>query len=162
MFKKSWNNDTKLSNNFTLREFTKSQTATRKNIDNSVTDKEIFKSLKCLCVSVVQPLREYYKVPFTPNSGYRCPELNKAIGGSAKSQHCLGQAVDIEIPTVDNYDLFTYIKDNLEYDQIILEYYDGTDPRSGWVHVSYVCEHCVGRANRKVAMTFDGKNYRIV
>ena len=145
MFKKSWNNDTKLSNNFTLREFTKSQTATRKNIDNSVTDKEIFKSLKCLCASVVQPLRDYYKVPFTPNSGYRCETLNKAIGGSAKSQHCLGQAVDIEI------------KDNLEYDQLILEYYDGIDPRSGWVHVSFV-----SRANRKVAMTFDGKNYRIV
>lgn len=110
-----------------------------------------------MCASVVQPLRDYYKVPFTPNSGYRCPELNKAIGGSAKSQHCLGQAVDIEIPTVDNYDLFNYIKDNLEYDQIILEYYDGTDPRSGWVHVSFV-----GKANRKVAMTFNGKDYRIV
>ena len=65
-------------------------------------------------------------------------ELNRKLGSRDTSQHTLGQAVDIEIPGIDNEELFDYIKENLEYDQIILEFYDGVDPRSGWVHVSYV------------------------
>jgi uncharacterized protein YcbK (DUF882 family) len=155
---KQWNENTKLSNNFSIREFTKSQTAKRKNIDNSIQDEKIFQSLIKLCQNIVQPIREHYKIPFSPNSGYRCPALNKAIGGSATSQHCLGQAVDIEIPTVDNMNLFNFVKENLDYDQIILEYYDGVNPSSGWVHISYVSSE----DNRKIAMTFDGSTYRIV
>jgi zinc D-Ala-D-Ala carboxypeptidase len=155
---KQWNENTKLSNNFSIREFTKSQTAKRKNIDNSIQDEKIFQSLIKLCQNIVQPIREHYKIPFSPNSGYRCPALNKAIGGSATSQHCLGQAVDIEIPTVDNMSLFNFVKENLDYDQIILEYYDGVNPSSGWVHISYVSSE----DNRKIAMTFDGSTYRIV
>jgi uncharacterized protein YcbK (DUF882 family) len=155
---KQWDENTKLSNNFSIREFTKSQTAKRKNIDNSIQDEKIFQSLIKLCQNIVQPIREHYKIPFSPNSGYRCPALNKAIGGSATSQHCLGQAVDIEIPTVDNMSLFNFVKENLDYDQIILEYYDGVNPSSGWVHISYVSSE----DNRKIAMTFDGSTYRIV
>jgi zinc D-Ala-D-Ala carboxypeptidase len=155
---KQWDENTKLSNNFSIREFTKSQTAKRKNIDNSIQDEKIFQSLIKLCQNIVQPIREHYKIPFSPNSGYRCPALNKAIGGSATSQHCLGQAVDIEIPTVDNMNLFNFVKENLDYDQIILEYYDGVNPSSGWVHISYVSSE----DNRKIAMTFDGSTYRIV
>jgi|TARA_E500000318_G_C3517098_1_gene194812 zinc D-Ala-D-Ala carboxypeptidase len=155
---KQWDENTKLSNNFSIREFTKSQTAKRKNIDNSIQDEKIFQSLIKLCQNIAQPIREHYKIPFSPNSGYRCPALNKAIGGSATSQHCLGQAVDIEIPTVDNMNLFNFVKENLDYDQIILEYYDGVNPSSGWVHISYVSSE----DNRKIAMTFDGSTYRIV
>ena len=71
------------------------------------------------------------------NSGYRGPDLNKAVGGSATSQHCKGQAVDIEVPGVANYDVAEWIKDNLDFDQVILEFYTPGIPDSGWVHVSY-------------------------
>ena len=158
MFFSKWTNDTKLSANFSLRELTKSSTAQRKGIDNFVEDKDVFNSLKKLTKNILQPIREHYDIPFAPNSGYRSPKLNKAIGGLSTSQHCLGQAVDIEIPTISNEEVFNFIREELEFDQVILEYYDGVDPRSGWVHVSYVSP----KQNRKRAMTFDGKNYRIV
>jgi zinc D-Ala-D-Ala carboxypeptidase len=71
------------------------------------------------------------------SSGYRSPELNKQVGGSATSDHCLGYAADIEVPRVSNYDLARYIKDNLKFTQLILEFHDKTIKDSGWVHVSY-------------------------
>ena len=153
-----WNSETKLSQNFKLKEFEKSFVAKRKNIDNCVHDKETFKSLEKLCKNIVQPIRNYYKIPFSPNSGYRSITLNRYIGSSDTSQHVLGQAVDLEIPGVNNEELFNFIKDELDFDQVILEYYDGVDPSSGWVHVSYVSN----KDNRNRAMTFDGKNYRII
>ena len=155
---KDWNSDTKLSQNFKLKEFEKSFVAKRKNIDNCVHDKETFKSLEKLCKNIVQPIRNYYKIPFSPNSGYRSITLNRYIGSSDTSQHVLGQAVDLEIPGVNNEELFNFIKDELDFDQVILEYYDGVDPSSGWVHVSYVSN----KDNRNRAMTFDGDHYRIV
>ena len=153
-----WNSETKLSQNFKLKEFEKSFVAKRKNIDNCVHDKETFKSLEKLCKNIVQPIRNYYKIPFSPNSGYRSITLNRYIGSSDTSQHVLGQAVDLEIPGVNNEELFNFIKDELDFDQVILEYYDGVDPSSGWVHVSYVSN----KDNRNRAMTFDGTHYRIV
>ena len=153
-----WTDSTKLSRNFSLRELTKSSTAVRKNIDNSVKDRDVYNYLVKVCKHILQPIREHYDIPFSPNSGYRCPELNTAIGGSTTSQHCSGQAVDIELPTVDNEKLFGFIKDNLEFDQVILEYYNGIDSHSGGVHVSYISP----KMNRNRAMTFDGKNYRII
>ena len=153
-----WNSETKLSQNFKLKEFEKSFVAKRKNIDNCVHDKETFKSLEKLCKNIVQPIRNYYKIPFSPNSGYRSITLNRYIGSSDTSQHVLGQAVDLEIPGVNNEELFNLIKDELDFDQVILEYYDGVDPSSGWVHVSYVSN----KDNRNRAMTFDGDHYRIV
>jgi|TARA_Y100000114_G_scaffold157008_1_gene186558 uncharacterized protein YcbK (DUF882 family) len=153
-----WNSETKLSQNFKLKEFEKSFVAKRKNIDNCVHDKETFKSLEKLCKNIVQPIRNYYKIPFSPNSGYRSITLNRYIGSSDTSQHVLGQAVDLEIPGVNNEELFNFIKDELDFDQVILEYYDGVDPSSGWVHVSYVSN----KDNRNRAMTFDGDHYRIV
>ena len=153
-----WNSETKLSQNFKLKEFEKSFVAKRKNIDNCVHDKETFKSLEKLCKNFVQPIRNYYKIPFSPNSGYRSITLNRYIGSSDTSQHVLGQAVDLEIPGVNNEELFNFIKDELDFDQVILEYYDGVDPSSGWVHVSYVSN----KDNRNRAMTFDGDHYRIV
>ena len=131
-----WNSETKLSQNFKLKEFEKSFVAKRKNIDNCVHDKETFKSLEKLCKNIVQPIRNYYKIPFSPNSGYRSITLNRYIGSSDTSQHVLGQAVDLEIPGVNNEELFNFIKDELDFDQVILEYYDGVDPSSGWVQVS--------------------------
>ena len=100
----SWDNDTKLSKNFSLREFTKSQTAARHGIDNFVYDEEVFKNLQSLCEEVVQPVRDYYNIPFSPNSGFRSLALNRLLGSKDTSQHVLGQAVDIEVPTINNFE----------------------------------------------------------
>tara|TARA_R100000900_G_scaffold127094_1_gene101834 strand:- start:146 stop:622 length:477 start_codon:yes stop_codon:yes gene_type:complete len=155
---KNWDSDTKLSNNFSLKEFEKSFVAKRKNIDNCVYERKVFKNLQGLCENIVQPVRDYFKIPFSPNSGYRSLNLNRYIGSADTSQHVLGQAVDLEIARVDNEELFNFIKDELNFDQVILEYYDGVNSSSGWVHVSYVSK----KDNRNRAMTFDGTNYRIV
>jgi len=128
----------KLSANFTLSELTKSQTALRKGIPNNPNATQI-DALKELCLNVLQPLRSYYDKPVLVSSGFRTPELCIAIGSSIDSQHAKGQAADIEISSVDNKELAEYIINNLSFDQIILEFYDGA-PDSGWVHVSYVSE----------------------
>ena len=125
----------KLSKNFTLEEFTKSQTATRLGIDN-IPDGEHLEAAKLLFENIVQPIRDVFG-PTIINSGYRGPELNKAVGGSSKSQHCNGEAVDIEVPGTANPDLAEWIEENLDYDQLILEFYKQGVPDSGWVHVSY-------------------------
>ena len=100
-------------------------------------------------------MREHYGIPFAPNSGFRCLDLNRAIGSSDKSQHVTGQAVDFEIPGVDNKDVALWVMDNCDFDQLILEFYKEGEPTSGWVHCSYVIE----RDNRKSARVFDGKNW---
>lgn len=143
----------KLSDNFYLSEMTKSQTAIRKNIDNEPTT-EIIENLRVLAVNVLQPIREHFNMPVTVTSGYRSPKLNKAIGGSKTSQHCKGEAADIEIFGVPNGDLAVFIRDNLDFDQVILENYKSGQPNSGWVHVSYKSQN-----NRKQVLTFDGKKY---
>ena len=153
-----FSSETKLSKHFKLKEFEKSQMAYRLGIDNRVTDKTIFNNLKNLSEEVLEPIRNHFGKPFTPNSGYRCLELNRKLGSRDTSQHTLGQAVDIEVPGIDNEELFDYIKENLEYDQIILEFYDGVDPKSGWVHVSYVSLE----DNRKNNFSYDGTNYRVI
>ena len=124
-----------LSKNFHLREFTKSQTASRKGITN-VPNKDQIINLAGLCQCVLQPVRDEFGV-VTINSGYRCSELNTAIGGSKTSQHMKGQAADIECPAVDNASLAKWIRENCDFDQLILEYHTPDDPHSGWVHVSY-------------------------
>ncbi len=126
----------RLSKNFTLQEFTKSQTALRRGIDNTPNDEHL-EAAKVLFEKVVQPIRDHFGRPAVINSGYRGPKLNEAVGGSKTSQHCKGQAVDIEIPGVANYDIAKYIEDNLDFDQVILEFYTPGIPDSGWVHVSY-------------------------
>jgi len=143
----------KLSKNFTLEEYTKSQTALRLGIDNKPGDEHLDRAVK-LFENVVQKVRDHFGVTVI-NSGYRGPELNKAIGGSEKSQHCKGEAVDIECPGTSNYVVAKWIEDNLDFDQLILEFYTPGEPNSGWVHVSYV-----GEGNRKqslTAMKEDGK-----
>jgi hypothetical protein len=127
-----------LSANFSLKELTKSDTATRLGIDNTP-DEETIDNLKTLCDKVLQPVREHFGKSVTVNSGYRSPELNSspAVGGSKTSDHCKGQAADIEIAGVANAELAQWIMDNLDYTQLILEFYTQGIPDSGWVHVSY-------------------------
>ena len=143
----------RLSENFTLSEFTKSQTAERKGIDNTPGEEHL-EAAKHLFSNVVQKVRDNFGVTVI-NSVYRGPELNEAIGGSERSQHCKGEAVDIECPGTPNYDVAAWIQDNLDFDQLILEFYKPGIPDSGWVHVSYKAE-----GNRKsvlTAMKEDGK-----
>jgi hypothetical protein len=126
----------KLSENFSLSELTKSQTAERKGIDNtpSPTHQE---NLKSLCEMVLQPVRDHFSRVVTISSGYRSPELCTAIGSKITSQHARGEAADFEIFGVSNKELADYIHENLDYDQLILEYWKKEDPNSGWVHCSY-------------------------
>lgn len=126
----------KLTANFTLNELTQSETALRKGLDNAPTQ-DIISALQLLAVNVLQPVRDHYGRGVKVNSGYRSPEVNASVGGSKTSDHCKGQAADIEIPGVANKELALYIRDNLEYTQLILEAYTEGVPDSGWVHVSY-------------------------
>ena len=125
-----------LSANFTLKELTKSDTATRLGLDNTP-DEATIENLKLLCQEVLQPVREHFGKSVTVNSGYRSPESNAAVGGSKTSDHCKGQAADIEIDGIPNPELAKWIMDNLDYTQLILEFYTQGQPNSGWVHVSY-------------------------
>ena len=122
-----------LSKSFTLEEFTKSPTALRMGIVNLPTEKHI-ENMKTLCKLVLQPLRDYYGKPIYINSGYRNEVLNIRIGGSKTSQHCKGEAADLDVGE-DNSKLFYYIKEHLEFDQLIWEY--GNELNPDWVHVSY-------------------------
>lgn len=153
-----FSSETNLSKHFKLRELEKSQVALRNQIDNSVQDKTTFNNLKTLCEEILEPIRNNFGKPISPNSGYRCLELNRKLGSRDTSQHTLGQAVDIELPGIDNEEVFYYIKERLDYDQIILEYYDGVNPHSGWVHISYVSPE----KNRRNSFSYDGKTYRTI
>ena len=127
----------KLTENFSLNELTKSQTAERKGIDNTPST-EHQENLKSLCEMILQPIRDHFGQVVSVSSGYRSPELCVAIGSSTKSQHAKGEASDFEIFGVSNKELADWIDENLDYDQLILEYWKGEDePNSGWVHCSY-------------------------
>ena len=127
-----------LSKNFTLSELTKSETATRLDIDNTPNDEQI-ESLRLLCENILQPVRDHFGKPVRISSGFRCAELNSspAVGGSKTSDHCKGQAVDFEIDGVPNPELADWIESNLKYTQLILEFYTQGQPNSGWVHCSF-------------------------
>ena len=127
---------TQLSPNFSLHELTKSETALRLDLDNTP-DEQATENLRLLCEMVLQPVRDHYGKGVKVNSAYRSPESNAAVGGSKTSDHCKGMAADIEIPGVANADLAQWIMDNLDYTQLILEFYTPGIPDSGWVHVSY-------------------------
>ena len=126
----------KLSENFSLLELTKSQTAERKGIDNTPSP-EHQENLKLLCTAILQPVRDHFSKVVTISSGYRSPELCTAIGSKITSQHAKGQAADFEIFGVSNKTLADYIDSELHYDQLILEYWNESDPNSGWVHCSF-------------------------
>jgi uncharacterized protein YcbK (DUF882 family) len=125
-----------LTNNFSLAEMVKSDTALRHDMDNTPGEAEI-ENLKRLCEQVLQPVREHFKTGVKVNSGFRHPDVNAKVGGSKTSDHCKGQAADIEIPGIPNADLAKWITENLDFTQVILEFYTQGVPDSGWVHVSY-------------------------
>jgi hypothetical protein len=137
----------RLTKHFFLEEFLKSQTGTRLGIDNTPTP-VVTDNLKHLCVHVLEPVRIHYGKAVYINSGYRSPELNKAIGGVVTSQHCTGHAADIEVPGIPTGDLAKWVAENLDFDQVILECYTPGKPGSGWVHVSYKTS-----GNRKSTLT---------
>ena len=143
----------KLFDNFSLTEFTKSQTAERKGIANKPNEIHVI-AMESLCHNVLERVRSAFAKPININSGYRSVALCEAIGSKSTSQHCDGEAADIEIYGVSNYDLAKYIENNLNFDQLILECWDGIDPNSGWVHVSYVNDV----ANRKDVLTYTREN----
>lgn len=124
----------KLSENFTLEEMIKSETAIRKKIDNTPNGNQIL-NLIDLCENILQPLRDEFGAIHI-SSGYRSPKLNTAIGGSTSSQHCAlnGAAADINMNS-KNADIFEWIKENTDFDQLIWEF--GDDDCPSWVHVSY-------------------------
>ena len=126
----------KLSENFSLLELTKSQTAERKGIDNTPSP-EHQENLKLLCTHILQPVRDRFERVVSVSSGYRSPELCVAIGSKTTSQHARGEAADFEIFGVSNRELADWIHYNTNYDQLILEYWKESDPNSGWVHCSY-------------------------
>ena len=116
---------------------TASQTAERKGINNNPNDDQIT-ALQKLCENILQPVRDHYATPVTVSSGFRSEELCEAIGSSKTSQHAKGQAADFEIFGTPNAELAKWIVENLDYDQLILEFHNPKkDPHSGWVHVSY-------------------------
>jgi len=146
----------KLSKNFTLEELTKSQIALRNDINN-IPNSEQIENLKALCINILQPIRTHFEMPVTVNSGFRCEALERVLTEISfikwcqrhgyliseswdryfdRKSHPKGEAADIEIIGISNLDLAYWIKDNLEFDQLILEFYNPADPQGGWVHVS--------------------------
>jgi hypothetical protein len=126
-----------LSKNLSLAEVVRSESAKRRSINNTPT-KEHLDNLVSIALNVFQPIRDHFLTPIHISSGYRSVALNKAVGGSSTSQHSKGQALDIDMDgtKLTNKQIFDYIKDNLEFDQLIWEF--GTDSNPDWVHVSYV------------------------
>ena len=145
----------RLSPNFTLKELIKSQTAERKGINNNPNEDNI-ENLQRLCEHILQPVRDHYGKVVSVSSGFRSPELCVAIGSSNTSQHASGQAADFEIYGVSNKELADYIADNLDFDQLILEFYDGKNPNSGWIHCSYKKDGS-NRRNTLTALRVGGK-----
>ena len=129
----------KISKHVSYKEGIKSNTAMRLNIDNSPGEYHL-SNMNAVAINVFEPLREWVDGPIKINSFYRSVALNKAIGGSSRSQHCEGRAMDIDdtFRYKTNAEMYEYIKKNLSFDQMIWEF--GTDKNPDWVHVSYVSE----------------------
>ena len=151
----------KLTANITLDELTKSQISERKGINNNPNPQQI-DNLKALAVNILQPVRSHFDKPLIISSGFRCAQLCVEIGSSVNSQHVADDsaaAADFEIPGVDNRELALWIKSELEYDQLILEFYKDGEPTSGWIHCSY--SRNKNRQQWLRAMREDGKvNYK--
>jgi|TARA_X000001316_G_C916767_1_gene31025 zinc D-Ala-D-Ala carboxypeptidase len=130
----------KLSQHFSYQEFIKSQTATRKGIKNEPDDTQLY-NMKMVCMNILEPIRTTFERPVIITSGFRSPELCVAIGSSTNSQHAKGEAADFEIPGVSNKEVADWIHENLPNDQLILEFFDGKDPNSGWIHCSHKPEN---------------------
>jgi len=147
----------KLSKNLSLNEVIKSNTAERKGIDNSPNETHL-NNLKYLAEQVFQPIRDYFKVPIYISSGYRSPALNEAIGGSPRSFHSHGMALDLDQDGrnkgVSNADVFFFIKENLPFSELIWEF--GTEDNPNWVHVA-IAKGRESEKKIKIAEKIDGK-----
>ena len=147
----------KLSKNLWLSEVIKSNTATRRGIDNSPTDLHIA-NLKYLAEKIFQPIREHFGCPIFVSSGYRSKALNEAIGGSQRSFHSHGMALDLDMDNkaskISNTDIFNFIKDNLEYTELIWEF--GDEDKPDWVHVA-IAKGREQEKNTKIAYREEGK-----
>lgn len=143
-----------LSGNFTLAEAVKSQVALRRSIDNTPSQQQI-DSLRRVAEHVLQPVRDHFALPFAPSSWFGSPALCEAIGSKPTSQHAKGQAADFEVPGVSNLALAEWIAANLDFDQLILEYWKDDDPAAGWVHCRYVAPG----DNRRRTLRYDGQAY---
>ena len=146
-----------ISKHISYKESVYSVTATRRGIDNTPDNKQL-SNMELVAEKVFEPLREWVGGPIKINSFFRSPELNTAIGGSNKSQHCKGQAMDIDdtFGVVANSEMYHWIKDNLDFDQMIWEF--GDDDNPDWVHVSYVSEE----NNRNRCLKAERKNGKTV
>jgi hypothetical protein len=147
-----------LSKNLSLAEVMRSETAKRKGVSNMPTPEHI-ENFKLLAEKVFQPIREHFGVPIHISSGYRSYALNKAVGGSASSQHCSGEAIDIDMDgtSITNKQIFDFIKENLNFDQMIWEF--GTDANPDWVHVSYESTGKQRKQILKASKTASGTKY---
>ena len=144
-----------LSENLSLAEVIRSETAKRKGVSNMPTPEHI-ENFKKLAENIFQPIRKHFGKPIHISSGYRSAALNKAIGGASSSQHCKGEAIDIDMDgtSITNAQIFNYIKDNLNFDQLIWEFGTGSNP--DWVHVSY---NSTGKQRKQIlkALKVNGK-----
>jgi hypothetical protein len=140
----------KLSKHLSLAEVTRSESAKRNGISNEPTAEHL-ENFKKLAENVFEPIREHFNAPIHISSGYRSAALNKKIGGSLTSQHCSGEAIDIDMDgtAITNAQVFNYIKDNLNFDQLIWEF--GTTSNPDWVHVSY---ESTGKQRKQVLKAF--------
>ena len=148
-----------LSKNLTLAEVTKSTTAKRLGIDNTPDDWTT-ENLRQTAINIFQPLREAFGLPIYVSSGYRSAELNTAIGGSARSQHVEGRALDLDADVYGgctNSQVFNWIKENLDFDQLIWEF--GDDDNPDWVHVSYVYDGINRKRCLRACRDDNGKTY---
>jgi len=144
----------KLSNNFSLKEMTASQTAVRHGINNNPSEDHM-NNLKALCENVLQKVRDHYGRVVSISSGYRSPELCVKIGSSVNSQHAKGEAADFEIFGESNAEVCKWIANNLEFDQMILEFHNIGEPNSGWIHCSYKAD---GENRKQILRAFRDEN----
>ena len=150
----------KLSKNLSLAEVTKSITARRLGINNTPDDEWVIENLRAIATDVFQPLRSAFGCPIYVSSGYRGPELNRAIGGSLRSQHMEGRALDLDADVYGgctNSEVFNWIRENVEFDQMVWEFGDKNNP--DWVHVSYVRDGVNRKRCLKALRDDDGKVY---
>ena len=143
----------KLSKNFDLNEFVKSDTAKALKIINSPNIEQIVNIVR-LCDNCMQKIRDYYKRPVVITSGYRCAQLNSVLGSKPTSQHSKGEACDFHVDGCYLFDVFLWCKNNLIYDQLILE---NVQNKGSWIHISYNHYN-----NRHQALKYDGKKYIVV
>lgn len=143
-----------LSDNFDLFTMCQSDTAGENGIQNIPGDPEVIANLSALCRNVLEPALAHFDLPLCITSGYRCPRLNRAVGGLDTSQHLSGEAADIMMAGLRNDELARWIIDNTAFDEVILEKFDPACGEYGWVHVSYSRQ-----GNRGRVFTFDGHAY---